>query len=79
MMETGWSTRRVSLCLGHSDFTVWKCWDQWTREKPITRRPGSRRSRQTNSREESHIVRYASIAPFVSLSTLYSYTESILL
>ncbi|GFW74917.1 hypothetical protein TNCV_2677851 [Trichonephila clavipes] len=41
MMEAGWSARRVARQLGLSDCVVRRYWDQWIREMPFTRRPGS--------------------------------------
>lgn len=70
MMEAGLSARRVASHLGRSDSTVRRCWDQWIRERSHTRRPGSGRPRQTNSREDRHIIRHARVAPTSSLSTI---------
>ncbi|GFX86243.1 uncharacterized protein TNCV_2561251 [Trichonephila clavipes] len=36
MIEAGWSARRVSRQLGHSDCVVKRCWDQWIREMSFT-------------------------------------------
>ncbi|GFX92198.1 hypothetical protein TNCV_1741181 [Trichonephila clavipes] len=51
-MKAGWSSRRVSRQLGHSDCVVRNCCDQWIREMSFTRRPGSRRPRQTSRQEQ---------------------------
>ncbi|GFV99608.1 transposable element Tcb2 transposase [Trichonephila clavipes] len=55
MMEAGWSASRVTRQLGRSDCVLKRCWDQWIPEMSFTRRPGSRRPRQTSSRDHRHI------------------------
>ncbi|GFW57735.1 uncharacterized protein TNCV_2926541 [Trichonephila clavipes] len=50
MLEDGWSARRVARQLGRSDCVVRRCWYQWIREMPFTRRPGSGCPRQTSRR-----------------------------
>ncbi|KFM75156.1 Transposable element Tcb2 transposase, partial [Stegodyphus mimosarum] len=47
-----------------------RCWDQWTREKSCTRRPGSGRPRQTSRREDFHVVRNARVQPTASSAAL---------
>ncbi|GFU25904.1 transposable element Tcb2 transposase [Trichonephila clavipes] len=63
MMEVGWSARRVGHQVGRSNLTVTRCWDQWTEMMSFSGRPGSRRPRQTNSREDRHIIRHACVEP----------------
>lgn len=70
MMEAGWSARRVARQVGRSDFTVRRCWDQWTEETSFTRRPGSGRPRQTSRREDRHIIRHARVEPTASLAAI---------
>ncbi|GFX81419.1 uncharacterized protein TNCV_142691 [Trichonephila clavipes] len=70
MMEVGWSARRVARQLGRSACVVRRCWDQWIREMPFTRRPGSRRPLLTNHREDHHIVRNARVKPTASSATI---------
>ncbi|GFX83525.1 transposable element Tcb2 transposase [Trichonephila clavipes] len=41
MIVAEWSARRVSHQLGRCDCVERRCWDQWIREMPFTRRPGS--------------------------------------
>ncbi|GFU44501.1 transposable element Tcb1 transposase [Trichonephila clavipes] len=55
MMEAGWSARQVARQLGRSDCVVKRCWDQWIREMPFTRKAGSGRPRQTSHHEDRHI------------------------
>ncbi|GFX83950.1 uncharacterized protein TNCV_4286701 [Trichonephila clavipes] len=62
-MEAGWSARREVRQLGRSDCVVMRCWDQWIRKMPFTRRPGSGRPRKTSRREYRHIVRNARVQP----------------
>ncbi|GFW99803.1 transposable element Tcb2 transposase [Trichonephila clavipes] len=69
-MEAGWSARRVARQFGRSDCIVRSCWDQWIREMPFTRRPGSGRSRQTSCREDRHIVRNARVQSTVSSAAI---------
>ncbi|GFT71635.1 transposable element Tcb2 transposase [Trichonephila clavipes] len=61
IMEAGWSARRVAHQLGRSDCVVRRCLDQGIREMSFTRRPGSRRPRQTSHREDRQIVRNARV------------------
>ncbi|GFY26196.1 transposable element Tcb2 transposase [Trichonephila clavipes] len=56
MMEAGWPARRIAHKLGRSDCVEMRCWDQWVQEMSFTRR-----SRQTSSRENHHIVRNARV------------------
>ncbi|GFV35370.1 transposable element Tcb2 transposase [Trichonephila clavipes] len=63
MIEARWSVRRVVRQLGHSDYVVRRCWDQWIREMSFTRRPGSGRPRQASRPEDLHIVRNAHVQP----------------
>ncbi|GFW32345.1 transposable element Tcb2 transposase [Trichonephila clavipes] len=69
-MEAGWSARIVARQLGFKDCVVRRCWDQWIREVSFTRRPGSGHSRQTNRREDLHIVRNARVQPTASSATI---------
>ncbi|GFX19479.1 transposable element Tcb2 transposase [Trichonephila clavipes] len=69
MMEDGWSARRVSHQLGHSDCVV-RCRDQWIREMSFTRRPGSGHPRRTSHPEDRHIVRNARVQPTASLAAI---------
>ncbi|GFX80029.1 transposable element Tcb2 transposase [Trichonephila clavipes] len=55
MMETGWSARRVTRQLGHSDCVVRRRWDRWVREISFTKGPGSGHPQQTSRREDCHI------------------------
>ncbi|GFY08545.1 uncharacterized protein TNCV_809781 [Trichonephila clavipes] len=66
MVETGWSARRVTPQLGHSDCVVRRCWDQWIREMSFTRRSGSGRPQQISRREDHHVVRNARVQPNAS-------------
>ncbi|GFV85712.1 transposable element Tcb2 transposase [Trichonephila clavipes] len=70
IMGAGWSARRVSRQLGHSDCVVRRCWDQWIREMSFTRGPGSGRPRQTSRREDRHIVRNARVQPTASSAAI---------
>ncbi|GFT63684.1 transposable element Tcb2 transposase [Trichonephila clavipes] len=70
MMEAGWLARRVAHRLGHSDFVSRRCWDQWIREMSFTRRSSSRRDRQTNHREDHHIVRNAHVQTTASSAAI---------
>ncbi|GFU01863.1 transposable element Tcb2 transposase [Trichonephila clavipes] len=63
IMEAGWSARRVARQLGRSECVARRCWDQWIQEMSFTRRPGSGRPRQSNRREDRHIVRNARVQP----------------
>ncbi|GFT33262.1 transposable element Tcb2 transposase [Trichonephila clavipes] len=72
MMKAGWSARRVARQLGRSDCAVRRCWNQWIREMSFTRRPGSRRSRQTSRREDHHIVRNAGVQPTASSAAIHA-------
>ncbi|GFT10265.1 uncharacterized protein TNCV_3735341 [Trichonephila clavipes] len=72
-MEVGWSARRVAHQLGRSDCVVRRFWDQWIREISFTPRPGSRRPRQTNRREDCHIVRNARVKPTTSSATIQAH------
>ncbi|GFU50872.1 transposable element Tcb2 transposase [Trichonephila clavipes] len=66
IMEAGWSARQAARQLGCSDCVVRRCCDQWIREMSFTRRPGSRRPRQTSCRKDRHIVRNACVQPTAS-------------
>ncbi|GFW61375.1 transposable element Tcb2 transposase [Trichonephila clavipes] len=44
--------------------------DQWIREMSFTRRPGSRRLRQTSRREDRHILRNAYVQPTASSAAI---------
>ncbi|GFS70074.1 transposable element Tcb1 transposase [Trichonephila clavipes] len=70
MMEAGWSARRVARQLRRSDCVVRRCWDQWIREIPFARRPGSGRLQQTSHREDHHIVRSARVQPTASSAAI---------
>ncbi|GFX98190.1 uncharacterized protein TNCV_4908331 [Trichonephila clavipes] len=70
MIEAGWSAKRVARQLGFSDFVVRRCWDQWIREMSFIRRPGSGYHRQTNLREDRHIVRNPSVQPTASSAAI---------
>ncbi|GFS77294.1 transposable element Tcb2 transposase [Trichonephila clavipes] len=78
MMENVLSARRVTHHLGIYDFIVGRFWDLYTRERSVTRRPGLGRTRQTNSREDRHIIRHALIAPTVSMSAIHTQTKLLL-
>ncbi|GFU39785.1 transposable element Tcb2 transposase [Trichonephila clavipes] len=69
-MEAGRSARQVARKLGHSDYVVRRCWDQWIREISFTRRPGSGRHQQTSHREDRHIVRNAQVQPTASSAAI---------
>ncbi|GFX24889.1 transposable element Tcb2 transposase [Trichonephila clavipes] len=56
VMEAGWSARRVARQVGHSDFIVRRCPDQWTGDTSFTRRLGSGHPRQTSHREDRPII-----------------------
>ncbi|GFT16418.1 transposable element Tcb2 transposase [Trichonephila clavipes] len=62
--------RRVALQVDRSDLTVRTCWDHGTKETSFTRRPGSERPRQTNRREDHHIIRHARFEPPASLAAV---------
>ncbi|GFV73124.1 uncharacterized protein TNCV_3665411 [Trichonephila clavipes] len=66
MMEDGWSARRVTRQLGHSDCVVRRRWDQCIREMSFTRRPASGRPRQTSPPEDHHIIINARVKPTAS-------------
>ncbi|PRD25024.1 UNVERIFIED_CONTAM: hypothetical protein NCL1_42107 [Trichonephila clavipes] len=68
IMEAG--SRRVARQLGRSDCVVRRCWDQWIREMPFTRKPGSAHSRQTSRREDRHIVRNTRVQPTASSAAI---------
>ncbi|GFW44133.1 HTH_Tnp_Tc3_2 domain-containing protein [Trichonephila clavipes] len=70
MMEAGWTSRQVARQLGHSNCVVRRCWDQWIREMSFTRRTDSRRPRQTNRREDRHIVRNTRVQPIASSAAI---------
>ncbi|GFW35930.1 transposable element Tcb2 transposase [Trichonephila clavipes] len=70
MIEAGWSARRATRQLGHSDSVVRRCWDQWIREMSFTRRSGSGRPRQTSYREDRHIIKNARVQPTVSSAAI---------
>ncbi|GFS87823.1 transposable element Tcb2 transposase [Trichonephila clavipes] len=53
--------------------TVRRCWDQWTREKSFTRRPGSGRPRHTSRREDRPIVRNSRVQPTASSATIQAH------
>ncbi|GFW64831.1 uncharacterized protein TNCV_3066881 [Trichonephila clavipes] len=69
-MKAGWSARRVARQLGHSDCVVRRCWDQRIREMLFTRKPCSRRPRQTSRREDRQIVRNARLQPTASSAAI---------
>ncbi|GFX03825.1 transposable element Tcb2 transposase [Trichonephila clavipes] len=69
-MEAGWSARRVASQLGYSDCIERRCLDQLIREVSFTRRPGSRRHRQTSHREGHCIVRNARVHPTASSAAI---------
>ncbi|GFT67500.1 transposable element Tcb2 transposase [Trichonephila clavipes] len=70
MMEAGWSARRVACQLGRSDCVARRCCHQWIRDMSFTRRPGSRRPRQTSCQEDSHTVRNARVQPTASAAAI---------
>ncbi|GFT10084.1 transposable element Tcb2 transposase [Trichonephila clavipes] len=70
MMEAGWSARREAVQLGHSNCVVRRCSDRLIREMLFTRRPGSGCPRQTNRREDHHIVKNARVQPIASSATI---------
>ncbi|GFX04775.1 transposable element Tcb2 transposase [Trichonephila clavipes] len=76
MMEAGWSARRVARQLDHYDCVVRRCWDQWIREMSFTQRPGSGCSRQTNRRQDHHIVRNACVQPAASSASINAHVVS---
>ncbi|GFV88689.1 transposable element Tcb2 transposase [Trichonephila clavipes] len=70
-MEAGWSARRVTRPLGHSDCVVRRCWDQWIREMSFTRRPGSQDALDKQvRREDHHIVRNARVQTTASSTAI---------
>ncbi|GFT22923.1 HTH_Tnp_Tc3_2 domain-containing protein [Trichonephila clavipes] len=69
-MEAGCSVRRVARQLGCSDGVVRRCWEQWIREMPFTRRPGSEPSRRASRREDCHIIRNAHVQPTASSAAI---------
>ncbi|GFV45316.1 transposable element Tcb2 transposase [Trichonephila clavipes] len=76
IMEAGWSARRVTRQVGHSDCVVRRCWDQFIRDMSFTRRPGSGRPRQTSRREDHHIVRNARVQPTASSAAIQAQVAS---
>ncbi|GFU61897.1 hypothetical protein TNCV_4826681 [Trichonephila clavipes] len=56
MMEAGWSARRVTHQVGHSNLTVRSCCEQSTEDTSFTWRPGSGRPRQISRLEDRHII-----------------------
>ncbi|GFX65106.1 uncharacterized protein TNCV_452441 [Trichonephila clavipes] len=78
MIEAGWSARRVARQLGRSDCVVRRCWDQWIRGMSFTRRPDSERTRQTNRRENRHIVKNARVRPTVSSAVIQAHVAPLL-
>ncbi|GFT90767.1 transposable element Tcb2 transposase [Trichonephila clavipes] len=68
VMEAGWSARRVPRQVCRSDLTVRKCWDQWTEETSFTWQSGSGPNRQTNRREDHHIIQHARVELTASLT-----------
>ncbi|GFT74220.1 uncharacterized protein TNCV_4081411 [Trichonephila clavipes] len=69
-MEAEWSARRVARQLGYSDCVLRRCWNQRIRGMSFTRRPDSRRPRQTSLREDHYIVRNACVQPTASLAAI---------
>ncbi|GFX80814.1 transposable element Tcb2 transposase [Trichonephila clavipes] len=65
-----WSDRRVARQLSRSDWVVRRCWDQWIREMPFTRRLGSGSPRQISLREDHNIVRNALVQPTASSAAI---------
>ncbi|GFT40598.1 transposable element Tcb2 transposase [Trichonephila clavipes] len=73
MIEVGWSARQVARQVGRSDCVVRRCLNQWIREMLFTRKPGSKRPRQTNRREDRHIVRNARVQPTASSAAIQAH------
>ncbi|GFY20885.1 transposable element Tc1 transposase [Trichonephila clavipes] len=69
MKTAGWSTRRVAGQVDRLEWTVRKCWEQWTREGTHAWKTGSGATRKTTRREDRRIVRQA-LAPAVTSSTI---------
>ncbi|GFV46617.1 transposable element Tcb2 transposase [Trichonephila clavipes] len=70
MIVARWSARQVACQLGHSDWAVRRCWDQWIREMSFTRRPGSGRLQQTSRLEDRYIIRNARVEPTASSAAI---------
>ena len=56
LRESGWTYRRITLYDGHNVSVVCHYFQQWSVEHSRTRRPGSRRPRSTNARQDRRIV-----------------------
>ncbi|GFU56030.1 transposable element Tcb2 transposase [Trichonephila clavipes] len=74
-IETGWSARRVARQIGHSHYVVKRCWDQRIRDMSFTRRPDSKRPRQSNRREDHHIERNERVQPTASSAVIQAQVE----
>ncbi|GFW51226.1 uncharacterized protein TNCV_3595081 [Trichonephila clavipes] len=61
MMEAGWSAMRIARQLSRSECVVRRYWDEWIKQMPFTRRPGSGRLQQTSRRKDRHIIRNARV------------------
>ncbi|GFV50880.1 transposable element Tc1 transposase [Trichonephila clavipes] len=70
MKIAGWSTRRVTGQVDHSECVVRNCWEQWTREGTHARKTGSGATRKTTIREYRRIVQQALVDTTVTLSTI---------
>ncbi|GFT84983.1 transposable element Tcb1 transposase [Trichonephila clavipes] len=78
-MEAGWSARRVARHAGRSDFTVRRCWDQWTRDvtytvtrlrKPSTDQLSRRRTyytkRMLTTQRDVHDIHHPHVLPLMT-------------
>ncbi|GFT85162.1 hypothetical protein TNCV_496271 [Trichonephila clavipes] len=75
-METGSSARRVAHHPGHSDFTVRRCWDQWTRERSVMWEPDSRQDTIRRQIVEKTVTSYETLASVNCLIVHYPYIGS---
>ncbi|GFU69930.1 hypothetical protein TNCV_3348551 [Trichonephila clavipes] len=71
------SAPRVTRHLGCSDFTIRRCWNQWTREMSATGQLSLGCSQQSNNREDRHIIRHTRIAQTVSLAVIHTQAGSL--
>ncbi|GBM14934.1 hypothetical protein AVEN_77330-1 [Araneus ventricosus] len=68
LRESGFSFRDIAERLGRNVSTVHDCWQQWSREGNVSRRPGS--GRGTTERENHRVRRMAVAHPTASAAEI---------
>ena len=76
LREAGWTYRRIATHVGHNISLVCHCFQQWSVKHSHTCKPGIRRPRSTDARQDRRIMRAAVAARKASRDELRAHVAT---